>query len=311
MRPGLIRGQSIDGSWLVAAARLIFSLVLCSGPGAGCSRPAQPAPAAPVEPAEPNPAEVAGQLFGRRPAPPASANPPVQAAVQLQFHLWTFRLGPLTDEQWQKMWKHLDETVVDSQTVMALARNGLRAAVGSASSWPAVRDVLLQHAPEVTHRQAVLENGLPLSIELEQLHVDQPLFSFDRQGHLSGDRFDGFFMYWFVEYEVDLQDVNRLTCRVVPEVRRGRAEEWPAASWSAASSVERFEDMAFSASVDSGEHLIIGPGRKAYNHNLVGSWFVREPGDSGREIVFCILPRIVRRDLTTVDPRAPGGEAGE
>ncbi len=221
------------------------------------------------------------------------ANRPV--ALQTQFYVWTFELPTMDSEVRQRFWKHVHQDLLALEEVRALARNGLRVGIGNPSSWPALRAMLKKAGAETTLHIMSTEQNAPLTLELEAVAPGQPMFYYTRDDQLIGARDRGGTKAWRIEYDVDLDDIARMTCRVTPQVIRG-IKPALVPQLEPLRDIESFEDMRFEAVVEGGEYVIIGPGSQSELTTLVGSQFVKRVGpEETGETIYCILPRIVRR----------------
>lgn len=232
-------------------------------------------------------------------APVAMGAAPV-LALETHFYVWRFRVPEGQVSLSEHLWDHLDESVVSADEALVLRRNGIRVGVGRESGWPAVRAVLMMYEPEVFHGEPVVSDGIPISLDLDEVSAGAPIFYFDSHDHLVGASHPGGLMCFRIDHQPDVDDVGRLRLRVVPEIR----QQQPAAGgrWSALLAplmrqpVELFGQLAFSMTLSRGQYFIIGPGSATRMPHLVGSRFLRNEENGIRyENIYCIVPRIYQR----------------
>ena len=221
-------------------------------------------------------------------------------ALETHFYVWRFRVPEGQVSLSEQLWDHLDESVVAADEAMVLRRNGIRVGVGRESGWPAVRAVLMMYEPEVFHGEPVVSDGIPVSLDLEQVSAGTPIFYFDSHDRLVGASHAGGQMCFRIDHQPDVDDVGSLRLRVVPEIRH----QPPAAGgrWSALlapstqPSADLFGQLAFSMTMSRGQYFIIGPGSATRMPHLVGSRFLRNEENGIRyENIYCIVPRIYQR----------------
>lgn len=280
--------------------RLIVFVFIAAQPG--CTAPTSPPP----HTMDDREIATAQQLFSRRPAEPQSEAPASATTLQLMFHVWRFEMSKLPPDASERIFKHLDETAITFEQARVLKSNGLRAAVGAGSSWPIVRALILEHNPQQTHYSVVTPSGHPLKVELAQLVGDDPLFLFGPRGHLKGARFSRGVMCWHVEHAMDIHEVGRMECRILPELLRG---ETVGGNWMSGLQPHdslRFEELAFDVLLDSKQFVIIGPSERARLNHLLGTRFVSKDVDGlTHDIYYCLLPKLVRQEIASGgrDPR--------
>ncbi len=221
-------------------------------------------------------------------------------ALETHFYVWRFRvpLGQVSSSE--HLWDHLDESVVPADESIVLRRNGIRVGVGRESGWPAVRAVLMMYEPEVFHGEPVVSDGVPISLDLEQVPADAPIFYFDSHDRLAGARHAGGLMCFRIDHQPNVDDVGRLKLRVVPEIRRQPSavvRRWSALlAPSTQHRLEAFGGLAFSMTLSRGQYFIIGPGSATRMPHLVGSRFLQSEENGTRyENIYCIVPRIYQR----------------
>lgn len=221
-------------------------------------------------------------------------------ALETHFYVWRFLVPEGQVSSSEHLWDHLDESVVAADEAIVLRRNGIRIGVGRESAWPAVRAVLMMYEPKVFHGEPVVSDGVPISLDLEQVPADAPIFYFDSCDRLVGASHAGGRMCFRIDHQPDVDDVGRLRLRVVPEIRRQvppAGRRWSALlAPSRQDPVELFGELAFSMTLNRGQYFIIGPGSATRMPHLVGSRFLRSQENGIRyENIYCIVPRIYQR----------------
>ncbi len=273
----------------------------------GCANPPPSAPGA-NKPAwaKINPTLLDENVFTRRgaqPAPDGSATALPTVALETYVQVWRFRVPAGRISTTEQLWDHLDESIVAPRQSVLLRWNGIRVGVGRVASWPAVRAVLVLHEPQVSASTPIVAGDGPWSLELADIADGTPLFFFDAQDRLTGARHAAGKLCLRMEHLLDLDNLAMVTLRAVPEIRR---DDPPArtrvrlAAEFADNRPELFSALTFTMAVPSEHFIVIGPGPASRMPHLVGSRLFKST-ENGEEFenVYCIVPRILRRQVPT------------
>ncbi len=274
---------------------------------AGCANPQPSAPYA-NKPAwaEVNPTLLDESVFTRRDAETASnvsstALPTV--ALETYVQVWRFRVAAGRLSTTEQLWDHLDESIVAPRKSVLLRRNGIRVGVGRVASWPAVRAILVLHEPQVSASTPVVAGGGPWSLELADIADGTPLFYFDSEDRLTGARHAAGKLCLRMEHLLDLDNLAMLTLRAMPEIRRDDApprRQMRVAAKPLGNPPELFSALTFTMAVPPEHFIVIGPGPASRMPHLVGSRLFRSAqNDEDFENVYCIVPKILRRQVST------------
>ena len=204
-------------------------------------------------------------------------------------------------EQSLRIWNHLREEVLDSQTALVLRDNGVRVGVGNERWWDSLRTVLAMVDGIRVHEPATvnLMADFPLVLELDVEPRHQTLFSIDREGRLSGDVWPASRNVLRVSCAADVQFSGHCRLRVAPAVvRRLEGSGWePGAggAWQLAPNRREqvFADAAFALRMAPGEFMVIAAGENARVGGLLGQAFFTTAVD-GRpyDSIFFLRPEL-------------------
>lgn len=292
---------------LASSLRRLLAVVGVAVGASGCANP-QPSASGAYQPAwaEVNPTLLDESVFARRGAETASdvsATVLPTVALETYVQVWRFRVPAGRISTTEQLWDHLDESIVAPRQSVLLGRNGIRVGVGRVASWPAVRAILVLHEPEVSASTPVVAGDEPWSLELADIADDTPLFYFDSEDRLTGARHAAGKLCLRMEHLLDLDNLAMLTLRAVPEIRR---DDLPArtrlrlAAERAGNPPELFLALTFTMAVPSEHFVIIGPGPASRMPHLVGSrLFKSAKNGEDFENVYCIVPKILRRQVST------------
>lgn len=196
----------------------------------------------------------------------------------------------------ERVWSHVREDVLDSETQLRLRRNGFRVGAGHAQDWEAVKAVIdatdncrVNDAPPVR-----LPEGFPLDLELIGEPRDQTIFCMERDGILSGATLASSRNVLRVVHTPDSADARRMRFAVVPCALQDRAGMRWIKTESGVAQVPRYAGRAytsagFSLSVTEGEFVVISPGPEASLPGIVGRVFLREESEDGVAAVYLFI----------------------
>ncbi len=286
---------------------LVVSLLLitwgCDGQWqlGGLAKPA-PATAPAASPGWPGSASDEG---GDRPTDTGPRRPTLVARID--FDVLRARVPRGFFSQSEKVWNHLNEAAIPRENGVLLQRNGLRAAIGDANSWPPLRALLEQEGTvESSHDHIVLGNGLPLVIEPDQRPRDQTVFVFRPEGSLSGASFPQSVNGLLMEYALAGAGADRLRISVMPQIRLPKQP--PRLSADAPGFVSQpllpptriLRELAFMVEVGPEQFIAIGPSRPIENVHLMGSLLLCEEKDGRRwESMYFITPKVLNTGQRT------------
>ena len=163
-----------------------------------------------------------------------------------------------------KIWSQLNEDSIDSKTSVLMAQNGLRAATGEISRWPAIARLL--DAPGASNDQVVLQTDGRSSINVvtHPNVTDQIVVSVDHDLQQQGRTFErcdnGFRLSMRgvrnkPELQVQLEPV--VTLGTVEVMRTGAAGGEMGITRTGFTSEEGFEDLRMAATLNASQFLVI------------------------------------------------------
>lgn len=300
-------------SWIcrTAAKWAVLAAGLCVWPAAvgapGCAGP-PPSAIGAHQPAwaEVNPTLLDESVFTRS-GEETAADAPTAAlptvALETYVQVWRFRVAAGRLSTTEQLWDHLDESIVAARESVLLRRNGIRVGVGRVASWPAVRAVLILHEPQVSESTPVVAGDGPWSLELAEIADGTVLFYFDSEDRLAGARHAGGKLCLRMEHLLELDSLTMLKLRVAPEIRRDEPPAHPrmrGALQPGDNASELFGALTFTMAVPPEHFIVIGPAPTSRMPHLVGSrLFNTEEKGQAFENVYCIVPRILRRQVPT------------
>ncbi|MBU0640407.1 MAG: hypothetical protein KKB50_16200 [Planctomycetes bacterium] len=203
----------------------------------------------------------------------------------------------------EKVWNHLRENGLDSETQLCLRRNGLRVGIGREQWWDAVKVALdaIEGARINRPDPIQMPPGFPLALELDTGPREQTLFFIDRDGILTGGTWPQSRNVLRVSYSIDPQQTDRVHLIVVPEVRQ-RLSGWrwirtEAGLWQVPKHGGRaFPAAGFAVTLDPGEFVLLAPSEKGDLFGIVGGAFLTEERDGQYYDSYVFLRPVLRRD---------------
>jgi hypothetical protein len=278
----------------------MFGAALCLGAalgGAGCQEWAAAPDGAGADPQQPGP-----QLFrlGQAGEPP----PPDQiVVVQMQFDVLRVELPADQIHHSEKTWNYVDELGGDPTRAALLRRNGFRMGTATADSWPALRVVFEACDARVLRATHVVRRGSPLTLELDSVDDDEPVFLLTADNRLVGRTLDRGEKYLHLDYAFNLEGEGVVTIEVTPEIHTMGRTEYRQGDRGEVRRVRPYEGMVFhelsnTLNLAAGEFLVIGPDTTSSTGLTVGRRFLTRTHE-GRvyETVLCITPQPFRPDL--------------
>lgn len=234
-----------------------------------------------------------------------------QKAVQFRVIQVQAPLGEFS--QSQKIWDHLDEQAVGTETQMMLQRNGLRVALGSAESWPPVQAIL----DSVTKRNvrqlpASLPNSLSVSLQLTGEPVDQTIFFYRPNGTMVGNFYSQATDVLRITWDFYSDNIEQVVVYITPEIRQDQTGVTYKATPLGAAQVPVYEgrvlnELACRLVVSPEGYIVIGPGPDVEHAGLLGKEFlVNQIDGEPYESILVIVPEVLdlSRQPASQDPKA-------
>jgi hypothetical protein len=187
------------------------------------------------------------------------------------------------------LWNHVREDVLDGDSVLRLARNGLRIGVGRTEWWDSVKAPLdvVEGVRAQAHDPVGVPANYPLALELDDGPRSQTLFHVGADGILSGETWPYSRNVLRVSYMFNLERPECLRLSVVPEVRQ-RLPGWhwvreesgliQAANYNG----RAFAAAGFTVDLAPGDFLLIAPGENADLFGILGGAFLSSERDGRR-----------------------------
>lgn len=289
-----MKGSGGRARSLRCTMKVVPYLVLLAGSfaAAGC-------PSTDSDPAQPT--------FGMMPRNTDTAAPNKQLMVH--FRMATVLLPAGTASGSEDLWSYVDEEALGAETAAALGRNGMRIGVGRMSNWPDVADVLKR----MTGRQVAMSHmpalpGSTIPVRLKERQPVQTIFVSLDDLSLSGEDYPPGSNILGINCRIDPNNRDSLLVTGVPQIEstrvrpkyvrdRGLRRFVPLPDWF------EFTPLRFRLRMDTGEFLVIGPGRRAQIPTSVGHHFlIRQREGIAFETVLVLMPRIVEATVRQTKP---------
>lgn len=272
------------------------------------SQPAEPAPAATALTPPPAPEAV---LESRT----------AQIVLQVNFDVLRTRVPAGFFSRSGKVWNHLDEESIAADTSALLQRNGLRVGRGNVNSWPPIKALLeAERGVETSQSSIMVNNGFPLSIQLDPLRRNQTLFLFRDDASLPGVNMPMSSNFIRIEYTIPLDEPDALVVDVMPEIRLQPIQQ--ELTINDLGQLDRpvlepkriLRELAFRMRIGRDEFCAIGPSASAHRKYLAGTLLLCEEIEGqAYESMYFLTPRIVRSEGTVggmLSGRAADGNGG-
>jgi hypothetical protein len=310
-----MRNRSTGGGTIVAAGTRMGAAVLAAvlAVAAGCapgnqpvkplftwpakpssSRPAQPAPAVSRRvPLEDNP-------FAVRLAPGTPVMPVGLAVKAVQFDILQVQ-APLGEfSRSQKIWDHLDEQAVGTETQMILQRNGLRVGLGEPESWPPVQAILQSVKRRIVRTlPPSAPNSVSVSLQLNNDPLDQDIWFFRPDRSLAGSSFLGATDVFRITWDFNSDNIEQVVVWLTPEIRQDQSGVTFKATPQGVAPVPVYEgrifkELACRLVVSPGGYIVLGPGEDVSHVGLLGREFLVTTIDGEPyEMILVIVPRVL------------------
>ncbi|HSW45317.1 MAG TPA: hypothetical protein VLM89_07080 [Phycisphaerae bacterium] len=236
-------------------------------------------------------------------APPAQDAPTPLSDLTLRpiviqtvhFAILRVLATPGTFSNSEKIWNPIDEEVLPAETRMMLRNNGLRVGVGKHASWPQIKAALDAEKVEVITNEQVLQNGVPLNIEINPQPRDQTVFLIRSDGSMPGAFFPQSTTVLRIEYWIPPERPDSVMIELMPEIRLPRTagqSNMAAAALQAPNSGQPsrpLREMITRIRVNADEFLVVGPSRVTQQPHLVGALLLTEEVDGRKLESMCFI----------------------
>ena len=187
-----------------------------------------------------------------------------------------------------KIWNPVDEEVIPADKQRILRKNGLRIGLGKQGAWPQIKALLDAEKVETFQNHRPVQNGLPLTIEIDPRPRDQTLFLFRPDGSLPGATFPQSTNVIRIEYWIPVDDAEAVMLELMPEIRQQKSQARQGLGpngWVQPTPYKPsrpLRELAAQVRIGPDEFLALGPSRSAHQHHLAGSLLLCEEID-GRQ----------------------------
>lgn len=278
----------------IPVAALSAGAVLAAG---GCGPWSARFGAAPAEPQEPT--------GGRRSLLADSADDHASDSiviVQMQFDVLRVELPADQTHHSRKAWNYVNELHGDPTQAALLRRNGFRMGTAAADAWPALRAMFEACEARVLRVPHVVQRGLPLTLQLEAVEEDQPVFLLTADNRIVGRTLQRGEKYLHLDYALEVDGARTVTIQVTPEIRLPDLEEFGRDEQGHVRRSRQYDGLAFrelthTLKLAAGEFLVIGPDTDSGAGLTVGRHFLtREHEGRMYETILCITPQPFRTE---------------
>ena len=231
--------------------------------------------------------------------PKAVSQAPPLSVVDLQFDLIRVEFDAENALPSQKIWNHLDMMRFDLGQATLLARNGIRAGVGSPEAWPALRAIIEGFGGQAYRDEVAPPRGQPLVLDLGPVNQGAPIFCYDRHARLIGKSFQHGRRVISLDYAYHPEREIPIELRTGFEIRHDRGTmTWTkqGAMIRQVPSIDRhaFSDIILPCRVAPGEFLVLGVNGDSTGEFMVGRhFFTRKLEGINRETVLFFSPKIL------------------
>ena len=196
------------------------------------------------------------------------------------------------------LWRYVDEQRVNPELSQHLGRNGLHVGIANRAGLAALRALFLRLGAMDERTLQPVRSGYPLTLELGTIDESSPVFTFDRDGRLSGKSFAGAVKYLHIDY--DSTQPPQTILRVTPEIFKESAEpDWQAQDddiqYKKTYEGAVYEDLSVELRHGPDEVLVIGPDVTSGSRLVIGTALLTyEHAGQTWDTVFCIAPFLYR-----------------
>jgi hypothetical protein len=226
--------------------------------------------------------------------------------LTVDFSVLRVRAAAGTFSQSEKIWNPIQEEMLPAQMRMMLRNNGLRIGVGKHSTWPQIKAALDAEKVEISTNQQTLQNGVPLTVEINAVPRDQTLFLIRSDGTMPGAFFPQSTNGLRIEYWIPPSSADTVMMELMPEIRllrnAGQSNLAVAAlqNPSVTQPTRPLRELAVRIAVGPDEFLAIGPSSVAQQNHLAGSLLLVEEINGHRLESMCfITPKILSVPMPT------------
>lgn len=219
--------------------------------------------------------------------------PPLRLVELTVLHL---RVPLSQHKKTVRLWDHLREDALDSDTSLRLRRNGFRVGVGHAEDWNAIKTVMDEADHALIHRSIPirLPELFPLDLELDLRAADNTVFYLSSDGILTGSDWADSRLFLRVAYRYDARYPDRINLSVLPGVRRDSLKMRWVRTGAGMARVPRHEGqvytaVAFQFTLLPDEFGVVGPGDRAATRGLIGNAFLTDEIDDVRYESFLFI----------------------
>lgn len=265
---------------------IISAGLLCAG--AGCDPRLRPWwPQTPREAPRADKVPDADTGFTLLSLPPDSpAEPPARPLRLVELSVLHLRVPRAQHKKAVRLWDHLREDALDSDTMLRLRRNGFRVGVGHAEDWNAIKAVMDEADQTLVHRSDPirLPELFPLDLELDLAAGDKTIFYIASDGILTGSDWADSRLFLRIAYRYDARYPDRVNLSVLPGVRRDNSKLHWVRTGAGMARVPRREGQGYTAvgfalTLQPDEFGVIGPGERAVTRGLIGNAFLTDEID--------------------------------
>lgn len=222
--------------------------------------------------------------------------------VQMQFDVLRVELPADDIHHSQKTWNYVDELGGDPTRTALLRRNGFRMGTACADSWPALRAMFEACQARVLRATHVVQRGLPLTLELDSVERDEPIFLLTTDNRMVGRTLNGGQKYLHVDYALEVDGERTVTVQVTPEIHLLGAVKFGTDDQGNLRQARRYEGLVFhelSHTLDlaAGEFLVIGPDAGSTGLSVGRRFLTRKHQGRTYETVLCIIPQPFRTEV--------------
>lgn len=236
---------------------------------------------------------------------PTDANPSTPVAIlSIDFQILRVRAAQGTFSRSAKIWNAIDEEILSPDAHVLLERNGLRVGAGQVADWPQIKAILDAEQVELQRDHQVVQNGLPLTVEVMPQMRDQLLFLFRPDGTMAGRSYGYSRTRLRIDYAISVMVADSVEAQVMPEIVLptpereqtlipARRERYPVEE-----PTRPLWEIAVKTRIGPGEFLAVGPTEKVYEGHFAGTLLLVDEVDGRKlESVYFITPQIISRPL--------------
>lgn len=214
-----------------------------------------------------------------------------------------------SSERLEMIWKHVDELRFAPATTTYLLRNGFRMGVIRKNAVQDLRTVFEGLGARQERMTHAVRSGYPLTLDLGPLGPNSSVFTYGRNGRLTGKTFAGGSRRLHVDYAVEVvRDEPRIRLRLTPEIFK----ETDQPHWQAADGRIEYEkqyqgrfygELSVELTTGPNEVLVVGPVGPEENRLIIGNVLLSNDSPSGRWTTYLFIEsRLHRFGTETNEP---------